>query len=56
MEKSLFGLFTAFLTVICLCLAVVAARKKRYGLGVIFLLNSFSNLVTTIQAFYGSFF
>ena len=54
MEKSLLGLFTAFLAAICF--AIPAFKKKRYGLGIIFLLNTFTNLVNTIHAFYGTLF
>ena len=56
MEKSLLGLFTAFLAAICFALAIPAFNKKRYGLGIIFLLNTFTNLVNTIHAFYGTLF
>lgn len=56
MQKSLFGLFTAFLCGICLLCSMQALRKKRYGLAAIFLLNAFTNLVNSIHAFYGFLF
>lgn len=56
MQKSLFGLFTAFLCGICVLCAVQALRSKRYGLAIIFFLNAFTNLVNSIHAFYGFLF
>lgn len=56
MEKSLFGLLTAFLCGICLLCAVQAFRKKRFGLAILFLLNAFTNLVNSIHAIYGFLF
>lgn len=56
MEKSLFGLFTAFLCGICVLCSVQAFHKKRYGLAILFLLNAFTNLVNSIHAFYGFLF
>ena len=53
MERSLFGLFTAFLCGICVLCAVQAFRKKRFGLAILFLLNAFTNLVNSIHAIYG---
>lgn len=56
MQRSLFGVFTAFLCAICVLLALEAFRKKRNGLAVIFLLNAFTNLVNSIHAFYATLF
>ncbi|MDE7506996.1 hypothetical protein LZ157_04650, partial [Streptococcus agalactiae] len=56
MQRSLFGVFTAFLAVICVLCAIPAIKKKRYGLGTVFLMNAFTNLVNTIHAFYGTLF
>lgn len=56
MERSLFGLFTAFLCFICLLAGAQAFRKKRYGLSVLLLLNAFTNLVNSIHAFYLTLF
>ncbi len=56
MEKSIFGLFTAFLCAICLICSIQALQKRRYGLAIIFLLNAFTNLVNSIHAFYGVLF
>ncbi|HFI0230846.1 TPA: hypothetical protein ACGOUQ_000303 [Streptococcus suis] len=56
MGKSLFGLFTAFLCGICVLCAIQAFNKKRFGLAILFLLNALTNLVNSIQAFYGSLF
>lgn len=56
MQRSLFGVFTAFLAVICVLCAIPAIKKKRYGLGTVFLVNAFTNLVNTIHAFYGTLF
>lgn len=55
MQRSLFGLFTALLGVLCVLSALTAFKKKRYGLGIFLLLNAFTNLVNTIHAFYGKF-
>lgn len=56
MQRSVFGVFTAFLCGICVLCALAAFKKKRYGLGTLFLLNAFTNLVNTIHAFYGTLF
>ncbi|MGT2960560.1 hypothetical protein [Streptococcus caballi] len=56
MQRSIFGVLTAFLAAICVLCALPAFRKKRYGLGALFLLNAFTNLVNTIHAFYGTLF
>ena len=56
MQKSLFGLFTAFLCGICVICAGQALQKRRYGLATLFLLNAFTNLVNSIHAFYGFLF
>ncbi|MFU2163570.1 hypothetical protein ACMZ6Z_01965 [Streptococcus pluranimalium] len=56
MKANLFGVFTACLAVICFLCALPAFAKKRYGLGIILLLNAFANLVNTMQAFYGGLF
>lgn len=56
MQRSIFGVFTAFLCAICVLCAIPAFRKNRYGLGLLFLLNAFTNLVNTIHAFYGTLF
>ncbi|HFZ4864382.1 TPA: hypothetical protein ACIKT3_000429 [Streptococcus agalactiae] len=56
MQRSLLGVFTAFLAVICVLCAIPAIKKKRYGLGTVFLMNAFTNLVNTIHAFYGTLF
>lgn len=56
MQRSIFGLFTAFLCGICVLCALQAFRKKRTGLGIIFLLNAFTNLVNSIHAFYNTLF
>ena len=56
MQRSIFGVFTAFLFVICILCAVPAFKKNRYGLGVFFLLNPLTNIVNTIHAFYGTLF
>ena len=52
MQRSVFGLFTALLGVLCVLSAIPAFRKKRYGLAVFLFLNAFTNLVNTIHAFY----
>ena len=49
MQRSVFGLFTALLGVLCVLSAIPAFRKKRYGLAVFLFLNAFTNLVNTIQ-------
>ncbi len=56
MQRSLFGVFTACLAIICFLCALPAFKKNRYGLGTILLLNAFTNLVNTIHAFYGTLF
>lgn len=56
MQRSIFGVFTAVLAVICLFCALPAYKKNRYGLGTIFLMNAFTNLVNSIHAFYGTLF
>ena len=56
MTKSIFGLFTALLCWISIVIAIQCFRKKRWGLGVLFLLNAFTNLVNTIHAFSGTLF
>ncbi|MFA9414473.1 MULTISPECIES: hypothetical protein [Streptococcus] len=56
MQRSIFGVFTAFLCGICILAAIPALQKKRYGLGIFFLLNAFTNIVVTIHAFYGTLF
>lgn len=56
MQRSILGVITAFLCGICLLAAGPAFQKRRYGLGIFFLLNAFSNIVVTIHAFYGSLF
>lgn len=56
MERSLFGLFTAFLCGICVLCAIQAFRKKRFGLAILFLLNAFTNLVNSSHAIYGFLF
>ena len=56
MQRSVFGLFTALLGVLCVLSAIPAFRKKRYGLAVFLFLNAFTNLVNTIHAFYGTLF
>jgi hypothetical protein len=56
MQRSIFGVFTAFLCAICVLTAIPAFRKKRYGLGWLLLLNAFTNLVNSIHAFYGTLF
>ncbi len=56
MTKSIFGLFTAVLCWICVVIAIQCFRKKRWGLGTLFLLNAFTNLVNSIHAFYGFLF
>ena len=56
MERSIFGFFTAFLSVICVVCAIQTFRKKRFGLAVLFLLNAFTNLVNSIHAFYMTLF
>ena len=56
MQRSVFGLFTALLGVLCVLSAIPAFRKKRYGLAVFLLLNAFTNLVNTIHALYGTLF
>lgn len=45
MQRSVFGLFTALLGVLCVLSAIPAFRKKRYGLAVFLFLNAFTNLV-----------
>ena len=52
MQRSVFGLFTALLGVLCVLSAIPAFRKKRYGLAVFLFLNAFTNLVNTIHAFF----
>ena len=42
MQRSVFGLFTALLGVLCVLSAIPAFRKKRYGLAVFLLLNAFT--------------
>ncbi len=44
MQRSVFGLFTALLGVLCVLSAIPAFRKKRYGLAVFLFLNAFTNL------------
>lgn len=56
MQRSIFGLFTTLLCGICVLCALQAFRKKRIGLGIIFLLNAFTNLVNSIHAFYNTLF
>ncbi|GBG97070.1 hypothetical protein [Lactococcus termiticola] len=56
MTKNLFGLFTALLCVACVIIAGQAFRRKRWGLGLIFLLNAFTNIVNSIHAFFGTLF
>ncbi|MDO4635702.1 MAG: hypothetical protein Q4A87_07430 [Streptococcus sp.] len=56
MQRSIFGVFTACLAIICFLCAIPAFRKNRHGLALIFLLNAFTNLVNTIHAFYGMLF
>lgn len=56
MERSIFGVFTAFLGGICFICMIPALRKKRYGLALFCLLNAFTNLVNTIHAFSGTLF
>lgn len=56
MQKSLFGIFTAFLGVICFICSLQAFQKRRFGLGTIFILNAFTNLVNSIHAFSGVLF
>ena len=56
MQRSVYGLFTALLGVLCVLSASPAFRKKRYGLAVFLFLNAFTNLVNTIHAFYGTLF
>lgn len=56
MQRSIFGVFTAFLCGICLLLAIPAFQKRRIGLGIFCLLNAFTNIVVTIHAFYGTLF
>ena len=56
MQRSLYGVFTACLAIICLLCAVPAFKKNRYGLGILFLLNAATNLVNTIHAFHGTLF
>ncbi|MDR0297199.1 MAG: hypothetical protein LBI11_00865 [Streptococcaceae bacterium] len=56
MYKNLFGLFTVLLGFISFILMIECFRKKRWGLGVIFLLNAFTNLVNAIHAFFGTLF
>ena len=41
MQRSVFGLFTALLGVLCVLSAIPAFRKKRYGLAVFLFLNAF---------------
>lgn len=55
MQRSIFGVFTALLAVICILCAIPALRKKRYGLAVLLFLNAFTNIVNTIHAVYGTF-
>ena len=56
MTKSLFGLFTAIMCAVCLILMAQCFRKKRWGLGIIFLINAFTSLVNAIHAFSGTLF
>ena len=56
MQRSIFGVFTALLAVICFLCALPALRKKRYGLAVFLFLNAFTNVVNTIHAVYGTLF
>lgn len=56
MQRSIFGVFTAFLMVICILCAIPALRRRRYALAVLLFLNAFTNLVNTIHAFYGTLF
>ncbi|EQC69420.1 hypothetical protein [Streptococcus equinus] len=56
MQRSIFGVFTALLAVICILCAIPALRKKRYGLAVLLFLNAFTNIVNTIHAVYGTLF
>ena len=39
MQRSVFGLFTALLGVLCVLSAIPAFRKKRYGLSLIHISN-----------------
>ncbi|EHE92738.1 Putative membrane associated protein [Streptococcus thermophilus CNCM I-1630] len=41
MQRSVFGLFTALLGVLCVLSAIPAFRKKRYGLAVFLFLKCF---------------
>ncbi len=56
MQRSIFGVFTLCLGLLCLLIAWPAFQKKRYGLGIFCLLNAFTNLVNTIHAFSGTLF
>ena len=56
MERSLFGLFTAFLCLVCLLAGAQAFRKKRYGLSILRWLTAFTNLVNSVHAFYMTLF
>ena len=56
MQRSIFGVFTAFLGGICILAIGPALRKKRYGLALFCLLNAVTNLVNTIHAFSGTLF
>ncbi|MFZ2576832.1 hypothetical protein [Lactococcus hircilactis] len=53
MTKSIFGVFTALMAGICIVLMIQCFRKKRWGLGMIFFINFFTNLVNSIHAFSG---
>ena len=44
MQRSVFGLFTALLGVLCVLSAIPAFRKKRYGLAVFLFLNALLTL------------
>lgn len=56
MTKSFFGLFTAVMAWVCIVIMIQCFRKKRWGLGTIFLINFFTNLVNSIHAFSGLLF
>ena len=56
MQRSVFGLFTALLGVLCVWATSPAFRNTRSGFAVFLLLNAFTNLVNTIHAFYGTLF
>lgn len=56
MQRSIFGVLTACLAIICVLCAIPAYKKNRYGLAIVFVLNALTNLVNTIHAFYGTLF